>query len=137
MVASLAGKIHFAGVGPVVPCDLAMGSGKDLAVAITASHGPILHGFMAPQALAMKDGHGWRALLSGIGLWLHLYKEVSHQQGLLVRKKGVDNIERHYLKEILTLHSGKINKLAEHAGISTRQLSKLMKKYGIRKEDFK
>ena len=54
-----------------------------------------------------------------------------------VRKRGVEEIERCYLKEALETQSGKINKTAEVAGITTRQLHKLMKKHGLTKEDFK
>jgi DNA-binding NtrC family response regulator len=53
------------------------------------------------------------------------------------RQRGVEDIERNYLKKVLTRHKGKIAESAEVAGISTRQLNKLMNKYGIRKEDFK
>ncbi len=54
-----------------------------------------------------------------------------------VRRRGVEEIERRYLKEVLDEHRGKINKSAEAAGITTRQLHKLMKKYGLKKEEFK
>lgn len=54
-----------------------------------------------------------------------------------VRRKGIEEIERRYLKELLCRNKGKINISAKEAGISTRQLHKLMVKYGIRKEDFK
>jgi DNA-binding NtrC family response regulator len=53
------------------------------------------------------------------------------------RQLGIEDIERNYLKNVLTRHKGKIAESAEVAGISTRQLNKLMNKYGIRKEDFK
>jgi DNA-binding NtrC family response regulator len=53
------------------------------------------------------------------------------------RRKGIEEIERRYLKEVLTRHKGKINTSAKDAGITTRQLNKLMKKYELRKEDFK
>ena len=53
------------------------------------------------------------------------------------RQHGVEDIERNYLKNVLSRHKGKIAESAEVAGISTRQLNKLMNKYGIRKEDFK
>lgn len=53
------------------------------------------------------------------------------------RHRGVEGIERHYLKELLTRNKGKIRDSAEKAGITTRQLHKLMKKHGIRKEEFK
>ncbi len=53
------------------------------------------------------------------------------------RQHGVEEIERNYLKDVLARHKGKIGESAEAAGISTRQLNKLMNKYGIRKEEFK
>lgn len=53
------------------------------------------------------------------------------------RQKAVDYIEAHYLRKILAEHKGSINNSARHAGISTRQLHKLMTKYGLHKESFK
>jgi transcriptional regulator with GAF, ATPase, and Fis domain len=53
------------------------------------------------------------------------------------RQKAVEAFERNYLKELLILKRGKIKDSAEAAGITTRQLNKLMAKYGIRKEEFK
>jgi len=54
-----------------------------------------------------------------------------------IRRIGVENVERHYLKEILSVNKGRIDRSAGDAGISTRQLHKLLHKYGINKEDFK
>ena len=53
------------------------------------------------------------------------------------RRRNTANVERQYLKETLALYKGQIGSTAKMAGISARQLHKLMKKYGIRKEDFK
>ena len=53
------------------------------------------------------------------------------------RQKAVENTERSYLKELLTKKKGRIKESAEAAGITTRQLHKLMAKHGIRKEEFK
>ena len=53
------------------------------------------------------------------------------------REMAKENAERQYLEEILTQNKGRINKSATQAGISTRQTSKLLTKYKIRKEDFK
>ena len=53
------------------------------------------------------------------------------------RQRGVEEVERNYLKDVLARHKGKIGESARAAGISTRQLNKLMNKYGIRKEEFK
>jgi DNA-binding NtrC family response regulator len=54
-----------------------------------------------------------------------------------VRRRGIETIETQYLKGLLTEHEGRIGKTAQAAGISTRQLHKLMTKYGIRKEEFR
>jgi len=53
------------------------------------------------------------------------------------RRRDIENFERNYLKELLTQQKGKIKESAKVAGITTRQLHKLMAKYGIRKETFK
>ncbi len=53
------------------------------------------------------------------------------------RQKGVEQIEMAYLKEVLAAKKGRIKESADAAGIGCRQLHKLMKKYGIRKEDYK
>jgi DNA-binding NtrC family response regulator len=54
-----------------------------------------------------------------------------------VRRRGIETIERQYLQGLLTENEGRIGKTAQAAGISARQLHKLMTKYGVRKEDFK
>jgi len=54
-----------------------------------------------------------------------------------VRNRGVEDIERRYLRELLTSNRGRIKESAEVAGISTRQLHKLLNKSQIRKEEFK
>ena len=53
------------------------------------------------------------------------------------RQRGIEEVERNYLKDVLARHKGKIGESANAAGISTRQLNKLMNKYGIKKEEFK
>ncbi|MCW5208704.1 sigma-54-dependent Fis family transcriptional regulator, partial [Desulfobulbus sp. US1] len=54
-----------------------------------------------------------------------------------VRRRGIEEIERCYLKEVLSSNKGKINRSAEAAGVSTRQLHKLMRKYGLKREEFR
>lgn len=54
-----------------------------------------------------------------------------------VRNRGVNNIERQYLKELLTKYNGSISRTARAADISTRQVHKLMVKHKLRKENFK
>jgi DNA-binding NtrC family response regulator len=54
-----------------------------------------------------------------------------------VRQRAVRQIEESYIREKLAENSGRIDKTASAAGISSRQLNKLMAKYGIRKELFK
>ncbi len=54
-----------------------------------------------------------------------------------VRQRAVELVEREYLKQLLTLHRGRINESAAAAGIGVRQLHKLMQRYGIEKAAFK
>ncbi|MFH2067045.1 MAG: sigma-54-dependent Fis family transcriptional regulator [Pseudomonadota bacterium] len=54
-----------------------------------------------------------------------------------VRRAGIESIERQYLKEILSINKGRIAPSARDADISTRQLHKLLTKYGIKKVEFK
>lgn len=54
-----------------------------------------------------------------------------------VRRQAADEAERCYLREILSRHRGRIGLSAEEAGISTRQLNKLLHKHQIRKEAYK
>ncbi|MFZ0134439.1 MAG: sigma-54-dependent Fis family transcriptional regulator, partial [Desulfobacterales bacterium] len=56
---------------------------------------------------------------------------------ITVRKKGIAEIERRYLKELLARNRGRINASASEAGIGTRQLNKLMHKYKLEKGLFK
>jgi DNA-binding NtrC family response regulator len=53
------------------------------------------------------------------------------------RNEAMETAVRFYLKQVLTVKNGKIKNTADVAGISTRQLHKLMQKYTLRKEDFK
>jgi DNA-binding NtrC family response regulator len=54
-----------------------------------------------------------------------------------VRRDGMESLERSYLEELLKATRGRINEAADNAGIGTRQLHKLLTKYGIKKELFK
>jgi len=54
-----------------------------------------------------------------------------------VRRTDIEHTEKSYLKELLAVNKGRIKESAEVAGISTRQIHKLMKKYSITKEEFK
>jgi two-component system response regulator AtoC len=53
------------------------------------------------------------------------------------RRRGVEIFERRYLEELLSQNRSKIKDSARAAGISTRQLHKLLTKYGIKKEAYK
>jgi DNA-binding NtrC family response regulator len=61
----------------------------------------------------------------------------SHLPLTKARQKAVEDFERRYLKDLIARNKGKIKKSADDAGITTRQLHKLMSKYGIRKEEYK
>ncbi len=53
------------------------------------------------------------------------------------RRRVVEGFERGYIQDLLARNHGRINKSAAEAGITSRQLHKLMTRYGFRKEDFK
>ena len=53
------------------------------------------------------------------------------------RRRGVEAIERGYLRELLKRCHGRINDSAREAGISPRQLNKLMNRYHLSKKEFK
>ncbi|MFZ4438939.1 MAG: sigma 54-interacting transcriptional regulator [Syntrophales bacterium] len=53
------------------------------------------------------------------------------------RALAVAEAEKSYLGELLGRTGGKINRTAELAGVTVRQISKLMRKYDIRKESFR
>ncbi|MCA1905908.1 MAG: sigma-54 dependent transcriptional regulator [Desulfarculus sp.] len=53
------------------------------------------------------------------------------------RRRAVEQTELHYLRELLATHKGRINASAEAAGITTRQLHKLMGKHRLDKQEFK
>jgi DNA-binding NtrC family response regulator len=54
-----------------------------------------------------------------------------------VRRRRIEEVERAYLTETLAQCKGQIGVSAKAAGIGVRQLNKLMKKYRIRKEDYR
>ncbi len=54
-----------------------------------------------------------------------------------VRRRAVDEVEKSYLTGLLTAHAGRIGATAEAAGITPRQLHKLMVKHRLRKESFR
>ena len=54
-----------------------------------------------------------------------------------VRSEAIEEIERRYLKELLLAQKGRIDASAKAAGIGVRQLNNLMKKYGLKKEEFR
>jgi DNA-binding NtrC family response regulator len=54
-----------------------------------------------------------------------------------VKRSVIEQTEKSYLTNLLAVKRGRIKNTAEAAGIGSRQLHKLMKKYGIKKEDFR
>jgi DNA-binding NtrC family response regulator len=65
---------------------------------------------------------------------------ISAEAGLTladVRRRAVEDAEKRYLREVLARNGGRINRTAETAGITVRQINKLMNRYGLRKEEFR
>ena len=55
----------------------------------------------------------------------------------VVRKRVLEEAERRYLSEVLALSSGRISEAARRAGMAPRSLFEKMRRYGLRKEDFR
>ncbi|OPZ31611.1 MAG: Transcriptional regulatory protein ZraR [Lentisphaerae bacterium ADurb.BinA184] len=53
------------------------------------------------------------------------------------QRAGLDRVRRHYLDAQLRAHAGRVARTARAAGISPRQLAKLMRRLDLRKEDYK
>ncbi len=53
------------------------------------------------------------------------------------RNKAIEAFEYQYLKELLLEHHGRINQSAQMAGITPRQLHRMLTKYSINKDEFK
>ena len=54
-----------------------------------------------------------------------------------VRRKVLEEAERRYLGEVLALSGGSISEAARRAGMAPRSLFEKMRRYGLRKEDFR
>jgi DNA-binding NtrC family response regulator len=54
-----------------------------------------------------------------------------------VRRRALEEVERAYLRRQLVAHNGRIDATAQAAGITPRQLHKLMIKHGLKKEEFR
>jgi DNA-binding NtrC family response regulator len=69
----------------------------------------------------------------------HLGDDSKNRAGNLarIRKKGIEEIEKNYLMDLLNETMGRIKQASEIAGITTRQIHKLLTKYNIHKEDYK
>lgn len=53
------------------------------------------------------------------------------------RNQAIEDFERQYLKDLLSRYEGKINQAADQAKVSSRQLHRMLIKYGIDKNEFK
>lgn len=54
-----------------------------------------------------------------------------------VREDAIDIVEKEYLKRVLSRYHGSIKRVAEHTGLTTRSIHGKMKKFSLRKENFK
>ncbi|MBL7115064.1 MAG: sigma-54-dependent Fis family transcriptional regulator [Kiritimatiellae bacterium] len=54
-----------------------------------------------------------------------------------IREAAIDRFEKAYLTKLLTLTEGRIGETAKRAGMEPRSLFNKMKRYGLRKEDYR
>ncbi len=71
---------------------------------------------------------------AGSGALLDFNEELPLEE---VREQAIDLVEKEYMKRILAKYQGSIKRAAEHAGLTTRSIHGKMKKFDLRKEDFK
>lgn len=83
---------------------------------------------LARQDAAAGDMPDWSRAFPAE--WVHLPLEA-------VREKVVESVEKAYLVALLRANAGRIGETARQAGIEPRWLFSKMKRYGLRKEDFK
>ena len=55
----------------------------------------------------------------------------------IVRQEVLEEAEYRYLSELLGLCSGRVGEVARRAGMSPRSLFEKMRRYGLRKEEFR
>lgn len=82
--------------------------------------------------------HRFPANLSGAGDLLE--STATAETGLPLteaRQRATEAFERQYLQDLLARHAGRINRAAEAAEITPRQLNRLMSRYNMDKRDFK
>jgi DNA-binding NtrC family response regulator len=65
---------------------------------------------------------------------LHFNEDLPLDQ---VREEAIDLVEKEYMKRVLARYHGSIKRVAEHTGLTTRSIHGKMKKFGLRKEDYK
>ena len=54
-----------------------------------------------------------------------------------MRDQAINIVEKEYMKRVLARYRGSIKRVAEHTGLTTRSIHGKMKKFGLRKEDYK
>jgi DNA-binding NtrC family response regulator len=54
-----------------------------------------------------------------------------------IRESAIERFERAYLTKLLTVTEGRVGETAKRAGMEPRSLFNKMKRYGLRKEDFR
>ena len=55
----------------------------------------------------------------------------------VLTRRAIERLEREYLRRVLALYKGSIQRSADHAQINRRSFFAKMRAYGLRKEDFK
>jgi len=74
---------------------------------------------------------------SRVPAFFHFSEEPGKNKWRTVRRKIIEHYEREYLAGVLRQSRGRIDEAARQAGIGPRALFDKMKKYQLRKEDFK
>ncbi len=86
-----------------------------------------------PSLLSVDLPNRMRRKSEGAGL-LDFNEELPLEE---VREQAIDIVEKEYMKRILRKYQGSIKRVAEHAALTTRSIHGKMKKFDLRKEEFK
>jgi DNA-binding NtrC family response regulator len=92
--------------------------------AVAISSGPVIVARDLPPELTAPTGHASGPVLASLP-----YREVVEQ--------AQDKVSREYLVALLTEFRGNVTRAAARAGVERESLHRLLKKHGLRSDDFK
>ncbi len=103
--------------------------------AVLLCAGPVIHLDDLPQAVAAHAESDGR--LSDLASLAFSFRQLQEVPLLQARQEVVAGFEHRYLSDLLRTTGGRIGEAARRAGVNQRSLYQMMRRHGLRKEDFK